>query len=96
MVMLCKTAKIMHYSAFPNSVDTFKPKIFENSMKNDCFVVMGTLKTCKMGHLISNNVFSKGYRGLNPIKIGRFSKFLCLNISSESEKPGYIVKFQFL
>ena len=40
------------YFAFADSVDAFRHKVFENRMKNDCFMAMGTLKTCKMGYLL--------------------------------------------
>ena len=46
-------AKNIHYSAFSDSVDTFRHKNFENRLKNDCFMAIGTLKTCKMDHLLS-------------------------------------------
>ena len=39
------------YSTFINSVVVFRPKNFENRLKNGYFMTMGTLKTCKIGLL---------------------------------------------
>ena len=45
--------KKKHHSAFSDSVNTFRHKKFENRLKNGCFIAMGALKTCKIGHLLS-------------------------------------------
>ena len=52
---LCVTNDIKNicYSAFTNSVEAFRHKNFENRLKNGCFMAMGTLKTCKIGLLLS-------------------------------------------
>ena len=44
--LLYLIAKNVHYSAFSDSVDTFRYKNFENWLKNDCFMVIGTLEVC--------------------------------------------------
>ena len=45
--------KNIHCFAFSDSVDTFRHKICENRLINDCFMVIETLKTCKMDNLLS-------------------------------------------
>ena len=44
--------KKIHFSAFADSKDGFRHKDFENRMENDCFMVRGSIKTCKRGHLL--------------------------------------------
>ena len=45
--------KNFRYSAFTDSVDTFRQRNFENRLKKDNFKDMASLKTCKIGHLLS-------------------------------------------
>ena len=48
MVFFCtnELQKKIHYAAFSDSVDTFRHKIFENWLKNDCFMTIETFNTC--------------------------------------------------
>ena len=48
-------------------------KNFENRMKKDCFMVMGTLKPAKWVIFFINNVVFKENIGQTHRKIGRFS-----------------------
>ena len=67
-----------------NLIDIFRHNSFENPFKYDHLMVMESLKICKIVFLTENIA-------LTHRKIVRFPKFLCTNISIESEEIERII-----